>query len=170
MSDENKAFSDFTAKQLEAHIHSIQKSIDSLTENIITLKAEYHNDKVWVHNLLKDHTNNIDKILDRLSRVEGRLSNGINDTITELKQAVAKLEMDLRELVKISREEWVSVEARLADKVKEEASHLSDKYSGLEGSFKDDKTSRRSAVSMVLLIIAQVITFMGLVYSLLSSG
>lgn len=170
MSDQHNTpfYEGLSAKQLESQLQQLHHTIDRFTENLITLKAEYSNEKAWVHNLLRDHTTDIDKALDRLSRVEGRLNNGMNDTIVDLKQAIARLDVALKDLETRIREEDIKVEERVSEVVKDKSDELAERYKGLEGNLKDDKASRNAGTTLTLMIIGQILMFIGLLYTILN--
>lgn len=158
MSDKS-SFNDFTAKQLEAHIHTIQQAIDHISEKVITLNAEYLNDRQWIHNTLKEHTAAIDRLIDKTSRVEGKLENGLSSAVVELKQSVNVLDKQLQFFV--NKDEVDKIEKRILDKI-------ADQIAPLRGQIKDDKSSRRSNTTTTLMIVGELLTFIGLLYTILS--
>ncbi|MCA1800383.1 MAG: hypothetical protein LC687_04170 [Actinobacteria bacterium] len=143
---------------VNADVTLIRADLDKIKEKIISLSAEYINDKTWVHNSLRNTLDSLDKVLDRLSRLEGKMDNGINKTISELKESVTYLNQESRELV--SRADLAKIEGKLETRIKED-------HGDLTSNMKTEKEWRYKNVLIIMAVIGQIFTLAGVIIAII---
>lgn len=150
---------------IRASLKDIDDSVDALKEKLISLNAEYINDKTWIHNTLRSTMDSLDKTLDRLSRLEGKMDNGINKSVVDLKESVGSIQTQLRNLM--SKEEGEKMESRLQDKIVSDKDSLIHQYEGLSDNVKEDKKDRHKNAIFIISIIGQVLTLIGVIIAII---
>lgn len=158
---------------LFSQLEDTRSTLDQVREKLITINAEYTNDKEWVHTSLRDVMATQDKALDRISRLEGKFDNGVNKMISDLKEQLLDLREDVEKAAKSSevsdierrlKEETAKLDYRI-DQAKDEQR---DDVRGLEANTKSTWAGALKVGGLILSIVGQLILFITLIVTLMS--
>ncbi len=157
--------SDSEFQDIQRNLSSIDSDLEKVKEKIISLNAEYINDKTWVHNSLRSTLDTLDRVLDRLSRLEGKMDNGINKTVSELKEAVTYLNQEHRSLV--SRADLSKIEEKFDAKLKDERSEARMGYGDLKDNMKESNEWRHKNTLIIFAVVGQIFTLIGVIIAII---
>lgn len=159
-------------RSLEKAIDSTRDILDNVKERMVTLTAEYTNDKEWVHTTLRSVLATQDKVLDRISRLEGKFENGINKTVTDLRNELDKLRNDTSDFV--TGQDLKDAEARIDEKRTELRTQLdktkseqAEAITGVDKSRKESWGTAFKTIGLIIGIVGQLILFTTLIVTLI---
>ena len=159
-------------QSLEKAIDSTRTILDNVKERLVTLTAEYSNDKEWVHTTLRSVLATQDKVLDRISRLEGKFENGINKTVVDLRKELDQLRSESSEFV--TDQELKDAEARIDEKRTELRTQLdktkseqAEAITGVDKSRKESWGTAFKTIGLIIGIVGQLILFTTLIVTLI---